>query len=221
MLPTELDETLASLEFENSGEVAVAGVRWRANADAARRGWECRVELAISYGGTWPPRERWEVRCARTWDNRFSDGPAGDVELLRDHILLAPYRGSARLFFRGRPTDARVLLADLWARHQEVTNGWFPFEHFLNPGMPAIGFALADLLASSGGILAEGPTLILREYAAVLERHGVNVSLLANTTPRKWLHGNWEDAPLDAEVLIVGSSYLVGEGFTIRRVPDE
>jgi hypothetical protein len=219
-LPNDLEATLSSMKFEQEGRLSVSGVTWNAMSDDAHQiGWECRVELSIIYYGEIVPSERWEVHCAAARGNRFSDddGPEG-VEILRDHVLLAPYRGRAKLAFNGRPENAKVLLADLWLRHQSVTDGWFPFDEFLNPMLPRIGFGLVELLASGGGVLAEGPTQILRDYASVLQEHGLGTSFFAETGPVRQMKGDGEGAPVDLEVLIVGTSFLVGEGFTVRRI---
>ncbi|TRZ39849.1 hypothetical protein CEQ21_02570 [Niallia circulans] len=55
------------------------------------------------------------------------------VDLIDDHCLLWDYNmKTADLFFRGETTNIKGVIADLYLKHQQLTEGLIPFEHYIN-----------------------------------------------------------------------------------------
>ena len=109
------------------------------------------------------------------------------------------------LNFVGRPASPSALVGELWEAHQEVTQGWFAFDAFLNAGLKT-----TDLLASGNGILATGPRPFLDRYAAVLKRHGLRVASVGEGEPRQWRDGAWRPEKADLRALVLDDSYIIG-----------
>jgi hypothetical protein len=136
------------------------------------------------------------------------------LELRSDHILLAPHTSpQAQLAMKGPAVDPRRALADLWARHQAMAQGWIPFDAYFNPSPP-----LTELLASTSGFLDEGPRSFLDQYPATLARHGVDAYITREYAARRWENGGWHIAPSNAQALVLSADdYIIGIGFSTRR----
>jgi hypothetical protein len=205
----ELEAVLGTLEFEHDGGLMLASARWPGRA--------CELLLDVRTGDDEVPRQGWRVVCADYRASRLTVEWVQTAELVAEHPLLLAYtQPYVQLAFVGRANDARLVVADLWEAHRSVTDLWHPFEAFFNMGLP-----LAELLASSSGILAEGPRPLLERYASVLHAHGMTPSLFGERSPKRWLDGAWQAEPSDLRALILGDSYVVGAGFEVERVDVE
>jgi hypothetical protein len=117
------------------------------------------------------------------------------------------------LNFVGVSPSPSALVGELWEAHQNVTQGWFAFDAFLNRGL-----GITKLLASTSGSLAGGPRPFLEEYAAVLERHDrMRAGLIAEHDPLEWRQGIWRPDQGDLHALVLGDSYIIGCDWTDAR----
>ena len=205
----ELDAAFSTLEFEETGAVFLDSVRWRGRA--------CEIILDVRTGDDNDPRQAWRVQCTDARATRLSPGWRDGVHMFRAHPLLLPYTDAqAQLAFRGRPEQPWTVVGALWDAHRGATDGWFPFDGFLNRNV-----ALPDLFAAEGGILAEGPRSVLDAYAQALQKCGLIPSLFGEHRPTRWLDGEKIPESEDVAVMIIGKSYVVGTGFEIARVSVE
>jgi hypothetical protein len=46
----------------------------------------------------------------------------------------------------------------------------------------------------------------------------MNPTFFSESNPKRWLNGQWIDETEIVHVLIIGSSYVIGEGFEFTRV---
>ena len=202
----ELDALFDTMEFEDNGGLVVASVRWPGRG--------CELLLNVRTGEEAAPRQAWRVWCTDFRASRLSVAWVDRAELAAEHPLLFPYtEPHGKLAFLGRPTDSRVVVADLWEVHRLATDLWHPFEAFFNPGLP-----LTELLASNSGLLAEGPVSLLERYAGVLRDHGLEPSIFGQRPPVRWLDGAWRPEAPDLRAFILGESFVVGAGFEVKRV---
>lgn len=201
----QLDEVFGSLEFEESGVARITSMAEEAEG--------LRVQLHIRFNASDVPAQTWEFACrgVRTYELRYR--PIESFEFVSEHTLLVPYTATwASLSFAGRPMSPTALVGELWEAHWQVTEGWFGFDAFLNPGLE-----ITDLVASGGGILAEGPRPFLGRYAAVLERHGLRISWVAERDPLEWRDGAWLPEKDNLHALVLGTSYIIGCDWTDAR----
>ena len=103
------------------------------------------------------------IRCDGVVRWRATSEPFGHALLHAEHPGLLPFadeRGG--LSFRGRPPEPERLEHALRAAHAEAAGEHVEFED-----------GIAERLAIGYGRLASGPVTLLRRYASVAERHGV------------------------------------------------
>lgn len=164
---------------------------------------------------------RWSVSARGVREHRIALGWNFDLSLREDHPLLWPHAGPrASMYFTGRPSSPAEAAGRLWLRHHLETEGWLPFERFLNAELP-----LAELLDGGAGLLAAGPVRLLRAYGAELDGLGVAWSIAGEGPPRVWDQTPSarlnETRPLPEgkafRVLTLGDSYVVAAEFTAAR----
>ena len=152
---SQLDDVFGSMEFEDSGAAWIAAVAEESNPPCVSGCTSASMRLTS-------PRQMWEFVCGELRTYELRSGPISSAEFVAEHSLLIPYTtSSVSLNFVGRPASPSALVGELWEAHQEVTQGWFAFDAFLNARLKT-----TDLLASGNGILATGPRPFLDRYAA-------------------------------------------------------
>ena len=206
----DLIATLDESDFDFSGQLSVVRVQ-RSQA---------RLELLLelrAFSGDFD-RQAWVVSCAQERLSSLRSEPFYGIELLSDHILLAPYRDPhIQLGIKGAARDPKRAVADLWEAHRAVASHWFPFDAFLNRGMP-----IAELLASSAAIVAEGPSRLTSAYAQALTSHGSEVYTVSERLPQHWVEMGWQREDPDWQLLLLDPhDYIVGKGFDAQQVPLE
>jgi hypothetical protein len=209
----DLDKLLAVLrdsDFDFDGQITILRVE-RSGA---------RVELLLevrAFSGDFE-RQAWRVSCEDERRSLLHLEPLYGMELLADHILLAPYRDArVELGIKGAAQDPQRAVADLWEAHCAIAGDWVPFTTFLNRNLP-----LADVLASSAAIIADGPSRVMSAYARALESHVAEVYSIRERAPMRWLDLAWQPEDPDVQLLMLEPhDYIIGRGFSAQRVsPD-
>jgi len=201
----ELQDVFDSPAFEDFGWARIRGFDHNGSGLVVR--------LKIGFDDETVPSQNWQVRCSQVRGYRFTEAPVSSLQLASDHPLLLPFtEPHVQLSFRGQAPVPMAAVGTLWNTHEQATEGWIQLPHFLNPNLP-----LLQLIASGSGILAEGPRLLLDQYAKALEPHGLEFTRVGERAPKRWEGGRWQAEPSGLEVLLFGDSFVIGQGFTAER----
>lgn len=161
---------------------------------------------------TW---SRWEVLVRGLRDFRV-EHPSGDLELHEHgHVLARQFTDTHQsLYFRSAPGSAAEVAGLLRAAHHRVSDGWIAFGRYLNRNVE-----LGRLLASGDGLLADGPSFLVHEYARVLESAGMRPSALDPRALRVFSAGRFGASEATVATLLLGRSWFVAEEFEERELP--
>lgn len=205
MIPVEFQEVMSSLEFEESGCVAISAFRMEER--------DVVLNIALQGGDKHDLLERWSIRCRAVRNYEFSDFTTNMLHEELEHVLLWPFKMlQGRLFFNRREACAREVMTMLYGAHDQAVCGWFPFEKFLNPSM-----FLPELLDVGVGLLAEGPLSLLETYKEVVEEAGMTTTMVGVRHPVRWVDNAWVDEDYDLKALVLGRSFVIAEEFEYSR----
>lgn len=160
----------------------------------------------------------WSLSLGSVREHRLELGWFEELALSDDHPLLWTHlHEQASLYFSKPAPDPAAAAGRLWGRHQRVTDGWTPFDRFLNLEVP-----LLALLDRGAGLLATGPVRLLEAYGEELDALGIPWSLAGRRPPMFWkpaseafmAGGTWHIEDQGLEVLTLGQSFLVAASFT-------
>ena len=206
----DLFAIFADPDFDLTGQLTVVRLERRAP----------RVELLLefrAFSGTFE-RQAWLLSCAEERLSSLRSEPCYGLELLSDHVLLAPYRDpTVQLGLKGPAENPERAVAALWEAHRAVAGDWFPFDAFLNRGIP-----LVELLASSAAVVADGPSRITAAYTAALRPHLTDVYPIREVGPVRWVDGGWQPEDPALQLLLLDpKDYIIGKGFSAQRVSSD
>lgn len=209
-----MNDFFASLEhaYDEHGDVVVDTIE-RSDSD---------LTIAMTIVAPCEPPSRWRLVLRDVREHEIQLGLCESFDVHDTHPLLWPHvdpRGS--LFFSKTAVDPRALIGRLWVRHQRETDGWLPFERFLNHEVE-----LEALLEGGFGLLAKGPDRLLRAYADELDANGVTSSVAALHPPKsiRPLPGKgdgafeWVDYARPLKAITMDESYVVAADIEIRRM---
>jgi hypothetical protein len=185
--------------------------------DTLREGRKLILRVGVHTATDDIPDQIWEVGCENTREFSLVEFDFNDWTFSDDHAILWDHNEPfSQLNFVGAHSSHEDVLWALYQRHRAIAGDWIPFERYLNR------LFLRDGLAGFGGVLADGPDRLLREYAAVLTARGIEPYFPYPPRPPLWWdeeHGRWVDADPRLGVLILGGrSYVVGSDFFAARV---
>jgi hypothetical protein len=185
--------------------------------DTFREGRKLILRVGVDTGSDDIPDQIWELGCENTREFSLVEFEFNDWTFTDDHILLWDHKEPfSQLNFVGARSSQGEMLWALYERHRAIAGDWIPFERYLNPG------CLKQGLGGCGGVLADGPDRLLREYAEVLSANGVEPYFPYSPRPPYWWdedNGRWVLEDPNLSVLILGgSSYVVGSDFFASRV---
>jgi len=185
--------------------------------DTLREGRKLILHVGIQTGMDDVSNQIWEVGSEHTRAFSLVEFDFTDWTFSDDHVLLWDHQEPfSQLNFAGPPSCHGEVLWNLHERHRAVAGHWIPFERYMN------GRFLRNGLAGGGGVLADGPDRLLREYAAVLSASDLEPYFPYPPRPAHgWDEENrrWVDEDQKLSVLILGgSSYVVGTGFFANRL---
>lgn len=173
------------------------------------------IEAAVLLmDGAPQPVARWQIRAREVRDHFV--GPEGGLfEVLdSDHVLVRQHTAPREeLYFHGRPRCPSTLAGRLWMAHETTVRDWIPFHRFLNRSIP-----LEPLLDGGFGRLADGPSFLIRAYAAVLEADGVRPSSPPASPPMWWNGEKHVEDPQGLVGLLIDDYYFVARGFEEQRL---
>jgi hypothetical protein len=208
-----LEELLAATEEgddEDAWFLSLTGIEWR---DRKLGDGGDEIELSLHLSREHLPSSDWSIRCSFAIDYRFEDSAIDRIEHVTDaaHPLLARYLDlHASLFFRGAVEKPDELIGALLAEHRASCGNWTSLDSHLQDNAAAA-------LAGGSGLLARGPRKLLEHYATVLERHGVEPSIVGGMPFQELRGGKRQPRTRPAEALLLGSSFVVADSFTAKR----
>jgi hypothetical protein len=185
--------------------------------DTQREGRSLILRLGIHTGMPDLPNQIWEVGSRQARAFSLVEFEFTDWTFSNHHVLLWDHQEPFnQLNFTGPPSSHGEVLWDLHERHRALVGHWIPFERYVNR------FFLSNRLAGGGGVLADGPDCLLREYAAVLAKSDLEPYFPYPPRPPLWwddIQRRWVDEDQQLSVLILGgSSYVIGTDFFADRV---
>lgn len=146
----------------------------------------------------------WKISAINYYTSRLSFNPANTIEILLDHPLLWFYLDiQSELYFNGICKNIDQLFVDLYQVHYRFFKGLMEFENTIN-----CTSSFNNLITSKIGQLAKGPNLLMREYSIVLQKHGIDYSIIGERIPWK---GEKEFGK--PKVLFIDDSYIIAGDF--------
>jgi hypothetical protein len=198
-------------EFEN----------WSMNWRSARRDVRAlHLEVFVETHSEEIPDQSWVIRVDEVREIELKEGGFGAHDALifsRDHVLLWGYKDLvSQLNFTGPTASHEGLIWDLLQRHQQVTEGWIPFNRYLG---------IHNSLSGGHGVLAQGPDRLLQEYASILRGSDLEPYFPYPPHPPVRVYGPngvsellWKAEEEELSVLVLFDSFIVGTGFSAEPV---
>jgi len=170
------------------------------------------MQIVVSVNGT--KEDTWILSCKNVLAQSLIREGMFSLQLVDDHPILWEFRQvNASAFFRGIPSNRDACVGALYAAHRRTVGFWINFGSQLNNSS-----RISELLETGDGLLAIGPIALLNAYREALAPYGVDVSIVGEHRAHYW-DGNVRKRLTDENVmaLLLGSSYLVGIGFTAEK----
>ena len=159
--------------------------------------------------------KKWSIQCCDVLDQSLKVGcDETDLRLVEDHQLLWPHNTpSTSLYFHGQWSDPETVIGALYVKHDELTDGWFDFNHWFNPTVKP-----TSLIAGGVGLLAEGPEPVIQGYEQVMQRFGFVTSTLSSQ-PMHWdaIKRSFEESG-PAIALVGGESWVVARSIQVSAI---
>ena len=193
-----LIEITGSSELAEFGWVRMTSCRWIEDAI------ELQLEIDEGQGGR--PLAHWIVRCFEVGEHMLCDADGGGLQVSgSDHPVVRQHLDPrTSLFFGASPTPGSDVVGGLFSAHRDLVDDWIAFDRYLNLSRP-----LEELLVSGSGMIATGPRFLLQAYANVLDRAGMEASLVDVAKAQRV-------PPL--HVAHLGESYVVARRFEAERL---
>lgn len=147
--------------------------------------------------------QRWCIQAHGVLDFEVNSHEFQTVDLVERHPLLWRYdQDEEELYFQGLPADVHATIGRLEVANSTAGRGWIAFGALFNKETP-----LHVLLASGSGLLARGPSPMIKAYRGVLETAGLRCSALNQGSM------SLPDTNTSPHVLVMGRSYIVATAF--------
>jgi hypothetical protein len=155
------------------------------------------------------PVQKWQVTCVGVKEYRLESYDFEEFEVLDDHYYLWDYnKNVTELFFKGEPQNIKEIIADLYLKHTQVTQGVVPFEKYINVYENGNG-DLLWLLKGKQGLFSEGPHELVKTYERILLDNGLETSSLPIQIKK---------CCEDCRVLLFGESFVVAKAFNANSI---
>lgn len=153
--------------------------------------------------------QEYSIKTVNYRSSRVSFENASSLEILTEDPLLWYYSDrQSSLYFNGACQNKEKLYFDLHEIHRSLFQGNLDFEDSLNN---IIQFD--RLIESQNGLLASGPTKLLKSYGVVLDKHNMNYSIVGDHFPKYWDGEQNITESGNAKVLFIDDSYIIADEF--------
>lgn len=161
----ELDQTALAVDRRLSAPVPIAN------------GVECSITVEVD--GV--VHSTWIAAFDRVIENRLVVGQSFQPEAHRTHPLLLDHcENGAELYLAGQPSHGGEARATLLDAHAAVMGEWRPASRYMNSHVD-----LDELLAGGYGLLASGPTTLIRKMADRTAEQ-LRISVFEHGEPKLW-----------------------------------
>lgn len=168
------------------------------------------VDLAVtaeSYGNE-PESQYWRITLSGLLKTSIDWQTGSFMQLTTDDPILWEYQHrNASLYFRGACENPGAIVVALLNLHNSLFGAAVPFGRYFRMHSSATW-----LLEQRHGLLAEGPEILLKQIASVLEKSGLTCSIVP---PAPHLLESRVDGPF---LLDIGESYFVASGISFERL---
>src|SRR5215471_3949622 len=136
---------------------------------ASWRGEDLSIDLAVfaTYGVE--RQSTWRIECSEVIEYSLTDA-SGDVSFHEfGHAAARQHTDpTCSLMFRTCPSSIPACVGRLWLAHERAVGRWIPFDRYRNNRM-----SLDVLLRAGSGVLASGPSFLVRAYADAIADLGM------------------------------------------------
>jgi hypothetical protein len=199
----ELLERLKA-EFDDSeGWIRIVDADWVAD--------DLRISLSVLFYEESEP-ELWEVSCNGVIEESICSEFAENLTVSKESPLLKPYSEfEVELMFSENKCVPAFLLGVVFTSCMEIMGRAEYTPRFMNQQATVAGIS-----SSAYGLLGRFPESVAARILAALKGQPVRISALPGRMPKRWNGTEHVDYP-KLQVLKVGSSYVIAEGFSAIR----
>jgi len=173
------------------------------------------IELRLVYSDPETDIDRkFKVEIACLEDYKIVKRDNSFVHFTNEHPVLWNFNSiHGDLYFNGEVSNPEKVFSDLYKVHDKLYAGLIPFESYFNTGIDVL-----KVLNAGSGLIAKGPVKILDCYAAILAKHGIKHSIIEMHEPKYWTGKEFVMYDGREEILLIGESYFVGNGFNFFEI---
>ena len=150
-------------------------------------------------------RMSFNILCHDFLEKDLQIGFADIIDFTDNHQVLWPYHCEhAHLYFSSPPKNSYEIVGRLFETHERLMQGWKPFKAYINYSYNS---DLPGLLEGGYGLLANGPKILLKEYAkAIGNKMKLNIITSFNRL---------YDSSKPFKALIFDDGFIVCKGITV------
>lgn len=202
----DLLKIISSVDYEDFGSLQLIGIEQK----------DGNLYLMLDVTADEEPNlpQKIQVTCFSTRESNLSAGYHYDFSISHDHVLLWHYtKPHTSTSFYGKVQDPLSVVGALYERHVDLVADWIPFHKYLNSEV-----RLAELIAGSFGMLADGVEPLVLAYEEVMQRYGLSTSHHESRAPMYWDGERWIKEHATLSVMILDKSYVIAEAFEASSI---
>jgi hypothetical protein len=203
---SDLLNIITSVDFEDYGSLQLLEV-WRRDGN---------IYLLLDVVADEDPDlpRKIQVTCRSPRENNLSAGHYDDFSISQDHVLLWHYtKPHISISFYGKAQDPLSVVGALYERHVDLVEDWIPFHKYLNSEV-----RLAELIAGSFGMLADGVEPLVLAYEEVMQRYGFSTSHHESRPPVYWDGERWVEENAALSVMLLDKCFVIAEAFEASAI---
>lgn len=155
--------------------------------------------------------DQWHIKCLGWEDYHFENFLSyeeDEFELTTHHPLLWDYQEALiELYFKGKPTNNKALIGELFLHHNKLTTNLIQLDYYLN-----VQTGIHDLewlFGSAQGLFSRAPKELTEIYKDTLEKYGFSTYQLSYEQ---------DSSNQEFQLLRLGPSYIIAKEFEVERI---
>ncbi len=208
MLET-LVETLASVDFEEFGDLLIENVKWNDQNSILI----LQIKVKLDENTEFP--SKWQLVCSNVKNHKLNLGFAHNFTFVKDHVLSWEYiKPCCSVSFYGKTNNPLAVVGELYKSHKEIAQKWIPFEKYFNNNLE-----LDELISGGFGQLVYLiPEDFSFAYERVLQNYGFSTSRSKSKLPSFWNGKEFISTSVPLLTMIFDDSYIVAESFEAKII---